>query len=840
MSYIVYINGQEVEIDDSKPIAYTKQVNDIARLDNRQSNFTHKSLAKLTAKNKRVMDKAYLVGNNSNVPYQRNRVDIIDLDTGEHLVYNGVAIINLITGKGYEINTYDGLIDFFRAIENHVLTECNLVDLNHVKNLTSITDSWSNNLAYKYIIADYNGKGITSDAKLNADYLVPSAKYSYLWQKVHEFAGFTYSGNIFNTERFINWWMTYPKPVPTTDPNVIAISSQSNSIVSNGNPYYYDPLNIGSSMSYMPVYFPTPVIGIYVNNSASQNTFVVILSGSYRLTCEGSINTSSGDFKIVPWEVRNSLNQITSQGNIDASLNQSNIIQANAGDKIIIGGYLPLFGNVTGGSIISSLDLIDGYTAMFSDAFIDFQCKDFVNEVMQELGLTAFKDRFTNHIDYLTTDEILQGTDVEDWSSKFTGKISEKPLIQNYAQLNKYKYRYNNDNETYNDGKITINNVNLKDEVTILQSKIYSPEKETRPFFVGDSHVYKLWNKELKDNGTIDYKDLSGRFYSLRYEDSNIGAGYYLKSEILNTEVAITTAPYERYYRLSLQHIIYDNYSSIESILDKAKTLEANFNLKAKDVLNFTFKKLIYIDQLASFYMVNKIPNFVKGKETKCEIIEVDYFKELVVPPPTELTLILDNTSIDGCEITFDLTTNIAQPANVKIQPYILTLNGGVMDYTPYGNPIDAVMDGGQVIITTTLQEMLIGGYKFKIMYLNNAFEWLETNLSSIINVPGTCSASGSSLSFINITDIETISLVGNVRKIRVTYVSDLPSGTMPLTIQANIFIPTYQTRSDFNATAPPNGTIDIDVDNILFGQFIQWSIQLSSGSIISNVAFSS
>ena len=37
MSWIAYINGNLLELSESKPIAQTKQVNDLARLDNRQS-----------------------------------------------------------------------------------------------------------------------------------------------------------------------------------------------------------------------------------------------------------------------------------------------------------------------------------------------------------------------------------------------------------------------------------------------------------------------------------------------------------------------------------------------------------------------------------------------------------------------------------------------------------------------------------------------------------------------------------------------------------------------------------------------------------------------------------
>ena len=113
MSYLAYINGHQLELSDSSIIAYTKQVNDLARLDNRQSNFTHKFTVPFTANNKRAMEFVYSVGNQSNVPYQKNVFDLIDADTGKHLIYKGWANINQTSKKGYEINVYDGVIDFY-------------------------------------------------------------------------------------------------------------------------------------------------------------------------------------------------------------------------------------------------------------------------------------------------------------------------------------------------------------------------------------------------------------------------------------------------------------------------------------------------------------------------------------------------------------------------------------------------------------------------------------------------------------------------------------------------------------------------------------------------------
>src|SRR5690606_20907044 len=124
----------------------------------------------------------------------------------------------------------EGAKDFYKFIENKTLTEIGINDLNHLKNLTNVIDTFTNNaLPYKYIVADYNGLTV-SNGKLNIDYLVPSARKSYVFDRIHQFAGFTYSGSTFLTEAFLNWFVTYPKPVPTLDPITIPITTQ-NSVI---------------------------------------------------------------------------------------------------------------------------------------------------------------------------------------------------------------------------------------------------------------------------------------------------------------------------------------------------------------------------------------------------------------------------------------------------------------------------------------------------------------------------------------------------------------------------------------------------------------------------------
>lgn len=834
MSYRAFLNGQLIDISDIKPIAYTKQVNDLARLDTRQSNFTHKvTLSKDSQRNVDVLEQLGQLGNQSNAPYRRLRFDLVDANTSKHLIYNGWAVISQ-TSNGYELNTYDGIIDFYRTIENKNLTDCGISELNHLKNLTNIVNSWDDTYNYKYILADYNGKVYTTDNKLNADFLVPSAKISYLWNKVHEYAGYTFIGSTFNTEKFINHYMTFPKPVPTEEPVLIFQTSQT-SVLTVQNP--------SSIFPFMLDVFPNDFTTAYATNVGQNVGAVSILqSGSYLFNSTGAISQIGvGEITELGYQSIDAIGNVIQEGLFNPQINQNVIVACEAGGTLMIVHYglFSGFANPINGTLTTSLNLIEGYTANFEEALIDFSIKDFVNEVMQHYGLTAFKDKYTKHIEYLTLEEILQAEvpPENDWSDKFSERTNEKYIFGNYGKKNSYRYRYNKENEMHNDGYLYIDNENLKDEVPILKSKIYSPELRKTTVLTNQSNVYPLWEKNIKDNNEIEYKDLTGRFYYMRYQTHNFGITQHLKSEVLNTSTTFTIAPIESYWRLPLQQVLFDNYSTLESILYKSKTLEASFYLSVSDVEEFDFKKLIFVKQLGGYFLVNKIVNFVPNVKTKCELIKVDYFRENEMPEPVEYYLIIDTVTVDGCEVTFDVTTNIEQSTTVQIVAYALTPDGlGGFYYAPIATVDSVVMNSNQVVHTfDNLPPVFLGGYKFKLIHTSSLYIVTESEITDVQTVSGACyTPPPADLTYINITNVETLSVSGGIRTVEVTYESDLDVATMTLELVATGGLTTV---SQTYYLQSQNGTVTIELAHAFYGTNYNYNITLSSLGVTSNTA---
>ena len=749
MSYIAYINGNQLELLDEKDIAYTKQVNDLARLDNRQSNFTHKFVIPFTAVNKKAMEFVYFVGNQSNVPYQKNVFDLIDANSNEHLIYKGWATISQTIEKGYEINVYDGNVDFYKAIENKSLTDTGISELNHLKNLTSVIDSFTNPaLNYKYIIGDYNGKNTfisisTSDLiGINIDYQVPSARNSYLLDKIFQYAGFTYSGSVFSNPKFLNWWMTYPKPVPTLEP-IIEIVSHQDSIINSREIIVSSGSGTFTSTMLECYLLPDAFTNVYGNNlsGGTPNPLLINITqtGSYRIKCSGSLTNAFITSGIITWRLYTGVTLISS-GTFDAQNNESVTLAVTAGQKITLtppfnSSSSPSTAAVLSGGFSTAVDLILGYDANFEAVLIDFSIVDFVNEFMQRFGLTMFKDKYSKHLDFLTLKEILESNNIEDWSSKFIVKGNERYILSNYGQKNRFKYKYNDDNDSFNDGFINISNVNIPDEKVLIQSKIYSPDKGFG-YVGGLTNLFRIWNKEVKDDGTLAYKELTGRFYFMREKlfNSTVKIG----SEALNTQTSITSFPVTDFSRLKFQDIIEDNYPEIESILDKSKLIEAYFYLKPIEVAKFDFKKLIFIEQLASYYLVNKIVNFIKGQKTKCEIIEVDYKKTIeIVPLGTYITILSVDTT--DCDVTFTIETDFVLPIDMQVYGTANTFGFPVFEPLPF---FDEIIN----ITTTTVTITLPAGQYWQFIFRVTGVDGTITSNVYSFNNSDTCTVPGPEL----------------------------------------------------------------------------------------------
>lgn len=629
MEVRLYINNIRIELADTA-ITQTKQVNDLASMQNRQTNYTNAFNVPKTPNNVAAFDFLGVPGNTSNIPYQKNEASYYEADFCH--IYKGWATVTE-TDEVYKVFIYDGNLDLYKAIENKTLSHLNLTELDHIKTLQTVSASWNANSPYRYILADYNGKTTYAGNRINIDYLVPSVNVKYLWDKVFSTFGYTYSGSVFTTEAFTNLWLTYPKGLASADAEQEVFKSSD---------YGFAQSSGGATRTYYARYNSFETFGLVSATNAIH--LKVNEGGTYRIELSGTI-TAANNFNVarkskiylgkntdvLPAHQVSPFVTLADEVASDTEFSASGVFNLNPQESISIvlskassegSGYV-----IFGGSLSVRLVKVNASEYDFKEALIDFSIKDFLQEILQRFGLTLFKDRYANNYTFLTLQEQLQLAQTEDWSDRFIKTLSEKYIYGNYARVNLLEYSYNDKEGSYNNGALLVDNINLPDSKVLIKSKIYSPEKEQQLYFGKSTNVYKFWEKEFTDQGgtqQVEYKPLNKRFYFLRSENRTFSGGIIIGSEALGTSATITTAPAESFAKLAFTDVVQEYYMSLQNILNKAKIISVQLFFSSRDIADFDFKKLYYIAQLSGYFLVNKISGYTAGKPATVELVQVN------------------------------------------------------------------------------------------------------------------------------------------------------------------------------------------------------------------------
>lgn len=672
-----------------------------------------------------VMDFLTVTANTSAVPYEKNECSLYS-DNGQCFIYKGRAVVT-DGGTYYDVVVYDGIVDFYKEIENKNLSELSLEELTHDKTVPAVINSWNANMPYRYIIADYNGNiGDLQSNTVNIDYLVPSVSIKYLWNKIFEQYNTTYSGSVFSTQNFTNLWMTYPKGDATTgeSDHLVFECAQFKTAYyssSNNNPvkYYLAKYDAGTDTTNELL-------------SAQDRIYLKVAdTGTYRLKVKARLfadDTSSpgqipGTYQpqrsklfvvknAEPLGINLAMAQSTTLGDNMAAGGQYEYeitLQLAVNDSVAIaitkatgrqGNYTLRILNLE-----VSLIRVDPAHIDFGATLSDFSIRDFFTEVLHRFGLTMYKDKYDRydeesgnykpHYTFVTLGEQLQAAEIEDWSEKFSTKIKEDYIYGNYARLNWMRYNYNDKENTHNDACIEVDNVNLPDNRDIIKSKIYSPEKNVNSqFFVRSSRVYKLWEKEVKEGQDMpEYKPLDKRYYFLRAEPVTTPVGLTLYASGLSQSQPVASCYLESFYNMSFGAIQQEYYMPTQRILDKSLLVSANMYLNENDICNFDFKKLYFIKQLSNYFIVNKINNYVPGKPVKVDMVRVNYTD--VVTEKIKLRITKVTILEYVVKVYFENNTNIihnsgyliAADATNGVHYNTWTLNNNPMyaDFSPSG-----------------------------------------------------------------------------------------------------------------------------------------------------------
>jgi hypothetical protein len=608
-------------LDTTGNITFTFQQSDIGDVTAINSSYSWIIRFPKTPTNNDIFKLLGIAGSDSLVPYKKTVCEI--LENGVMIEPNGNLIITEVTDKEYKGHVKAGIIDFLQALANDNISDViDLSPLTHLNTPLNIIDSFTAGLPYKYIVAYYNGQLLADEAgisNLNPFALVPSIDVKYLWDKIFQKYGWTYSGI-----DLTGLWMTYP--------NAIGYDTQGAIEVLDGN---YTPkykLVQGIPFNMPIVAEPIAINGIDNNffeaHPSESGVFVCKQTGNYNIKakfCATKYFVLSGvahDVGKAAWRVI--VSSQTVEGEIDNCDDEWDldytIFEGDTVKLVYTFSDLTTYIVTEGGFL--TIETRGVQPVDFSAAFIKLKVKDYFKEILIRNARIPFTDVENKRITFKSIDELLFQSPVADWSDKYVRRRSVKYSYKNYAQHNWLKHKYNDANESWADGDLVVHNENLESEKTLYQSFSYAPEQGLVEYVSSDGAFYvqnfRMFDVEVQvdenDDLIANYKQLKDRYYFIR--EKQVEANIYVLFN-LATEFPVAT------YSENLADITQTHYQNMTQLINNAQILEVELLINVSDIARLDFFRRYYFEQEKAVFILNKLI-YKGGGVSTAEFIKIN------------------------------------------------------------------------------------------------------------------------------------------------------------------------------------------------------------------------
>lgn len=583
-------------------VNYTKMVSDIGDISKINTSFTWSLRFPKTPRNAMALDGLGINGSESTKPYETIKVALIE--NGFPILRNGNLQITETNKTEYVGNIKDGIIDFFNAMGDESLADLDISELDHNNTVSEIFATWidlNNNLPYKYLLANYNGRFLEDvDGKTNFSNtsLIPSAKASYLLDKIFEKHGWTYSGlNVEDT------YLSYPL---NSDYDVT-----TGLVVGSGGMNSF-AWTLSKGWNFKPFTFDT---------SGNDPEYVTIQVNSFVIQKEGAygINLPQYDFEGRSIEYMVSVLGFQffepgfySLGNLNVGDMVGIMIRAGKNSRKKRTYNLSFQGDIT-------IHRLDASLISFSTNLTILKQRDFIKELMMQNAVISIADATKKHIEFVTIDQRLNSSETEDWSKYFVEKEKEVYILGSYAQNNYLKHKYGAEGENYNDGNLVVNNKNLKIDETLFESKAYTNERldleiKATPnnLFIPTLKTFEIEVKESGGNIQLEYNTITDRMFFCKFQYKLLGV--YVNGQYYGvTPGAIP---------LTFKSIVAEKYNDIDFIINNAKLVTLKLALPSLEVLNLDFKKKYMFQQINGFYLIDRL-NYKAGGVSTVDFIKI-------------------------------------------------------------------------------------------------------------------------------------------------------------------------------------------------------------------------
>jgi hypothetical protein len=598
----LYIGDELVDLKPDQVIALTVKSIEIGVLQSRYVSYTNTLFALKTENNNTLLGYSNTENSTSIIPYRLNSGKVVQ--NGIETIPSAAVIVKSSNEKGYALNVYDSLFDYFALIKGLDVTDVQPF-ANSAWDAAAIDSARTNTSGIVTVVLNWGKSG----AIYQVNYFLPCFYYKSLVTSVLQFTGLTLSGDILTDARFtdlvIPYWGTnfaYPN-----DPY-----GQNNAKV-EGN-------TVGNS-DLVPTIFDftfslTSYGGLLLDFDNDSYNFrrgtqvpMVIDFSTY----------SSQDINNTIFNANVYVNGVL-ETTIDVNLGTPPSIFLDAGDVVTFTlevdySVIPIL-EITFNTVIDRASVSWNLALSSSKLSCDDLIKDFFTRF-------ALIPKISGGTLYLKSIEeiITDRANAIDWSGKIVDTNKQAISFDlSYAQNNYFEYKTPSSlNEPIlGRGIIEVDNTTSNVNQTIYSSffeNCLTDDDNTGAYKVARIEVYDttstgiapvaespgiklLTLKSRTTEGAITFNAISRTDYKL---------GYFVDSQQTKDT--------------GFQYFIDQFYTSLQSSLQRNKVLTKYFNLTEMDIAAYDPHKIIYDGE--GYYLINKISNFVPGKITSVELFKI-------------------------------------------------------------------------------------------------------------------------------------------------------------------------------------------------------------------------
>ncbi len=629
-SQLLYIGDTLADMDDDEVIPINKQVNDIAEMQDRQSDFTAGFKIRKTRAMRELFELSGEVGANTTFPYEKQSCKLVQ--EGIEVITSGFMMLDKTDDQYYHVSVYSGNLDFFKNIEGKKLSDLTLSSCNHTWDITTMTASHSGTLDYIYPLcepSDDGGMAPLTDSGTAVSYyggwVWPFIKLKTIFDEIISNAGFTYTGDIVTNETFARLYM----PIVNREfseanktPWLWSIRAKNyntfNQIVNTLTGGNADVTLISGS-GVLALYFK--MTGIYIVPYAGKYTFRLYMASPFNL----------------PWVValykdETAVAQLLDDGTIAANPIEGSWTceyDAMPLDHLTIRvtfTHIPIRSVI--GYEIQVLDIVQsplsyGLAVTPRINLPDITQTEFVKMVCNIFGLVPDANGRDRKVNFWNYSELYDNISIaRDWSAYLSEREDENEFkFGDYAQNNYLRYKESDDVIKDNGrGIMQVDDATLPVDKDVVTLPVSTCDEVTILTDVRTSRIG--FNKYNKDGTAYEEeKTIDPRVVYLSQSPGTKTLTF--RSLVSGGSTSSVTGPYKvSSLEVSMSTQIV-NYAGLSRMLTKTNLRRAKFNLPVYEVAGFKYNIPIYLAQYKAYFYVNKINNYVPGKLCTIDLIKL-------------------------------------------------------------------------------------------------------------------------------------------------------------------------------------------------------------------------